>query len=155
MREPVYPFVAALLALLLVSGIVSVLHGCATARDFAQGVVSSGAVVLDESDVVAAEAYRDAARAALADSQTLAQYLERMEPYDELVVALEGAADVLRALQSLVDGWDDAARGRWSEAAHEALTAFEAVFRAFRSVGAAPPASLFEFLGTVVDLPEP
>lgn len=133
---------------------LALLVGCGGAREFAQGVVSSGAVVLDESDRVAAVEYREAARRALADAADLAAYRRAMDLYDELLVALEGAAASLRALQSLLDVWEAGGRGDWSEAAQQALTAFERLFTVFRLAGVSPPDSLFEFLGSVVDLPE-
>lgn len=126
--------------------------GCGGASQTARAVINSGATVLVEVDRVSADAYRDAAARALADSETLADYRVAMRPYDAVADALVAAAAALDVLDALVIAWDAGGAGRWGDAARAALDAFGAVLRVLRAVDVEAPESLYAFIGSIVEV---
>jgi hypothetical protein len=120
--------------------------GCATWQDTARVTVNTGGIVLAETDATFAPAYTEASVTALEESETLAEYKERMKPWDDTVLALKTAADSLRAIEDILDAGIAGAEGRFLQLAGELLSGMQHILELLVGLGVEVPVGLTSFI---------
>lgn len=95
------------LAIAAIAALLSLALACGgSAIDTARKAVDLTAQAGKEADSVIARHYADAARKALEESQTMEDYLKRMDAWDKAVDALTGVHAALIAAEAALDTWE-------------------------------------------------
>lgn len=126
------------------------LAGCGGPPAAARRSVEVATVVLLEADRETAERYAVAAAEALDASGSIAEYRERLAPWDALELALRVAQSAVLSASAVVEAWDAGGRDRWAAAAGCMVEALGRVREGLEALGLRVPPELASVIDLVV-----